>query len=70
MILKYSLRKPAQTIVGVVIVFFIAISLCLMVSNNSLKSVETNAFRISVTMPSGSTIELTDKLVAEIESRV
>ncbi len=70
MILKYSLRKPAQTIIGVLIVFFITIFTCLMLSNNSLRSVETNAFRISVTMPSGSTIESTDKLVAEIESRI
>ena len=70
MILKYSLRKPAQTIIGVVIVFFITVFICLALSNSSLKEVETNAFRISITMPSGSTIESTDKLVTEIESRI
>ncbi len=70
MILKYSLRKPAQTIFGAVIVFFITISICLMLGSNNLRSVETNAFRISVTMPSGSTIESTDKLVTEIENRL
>jgi len=70
MVLKYSLRKPAQTILAAVLVFFITVFICLAISSSSLKSVETNAFRISVTMPSGSTIESTDKIVAEIESRI
>ncbi|HZK96320.1 MAG TPA: efflux RND transporter permease subunit, partial [Prolixibacteraceae bacterium] len=70
MLIKYSLRKPAQTIVGVLIFFFVTIFLCLAVSMNNLTQVETNAFRISVTMPAGSTIESTDKIVAQIESRI
>lgn len=70
MVLKYSLRKPAQTILTAVAVFFLTVFGCLFISNNSLKTVETNAFRIGITMPSGSTIESTDKLVAEIESRI
>jgi len=70
MLLKYSLRKPAQTIITVVIFFFISIFICLALSKESLKQIETNAFRISVTMPSGSTIESTDKIVSQIESRV
>ena len=70
MVLKYSLRKPAQTIIGVVIFFFVSIFFCLFVSMESYKQIETNAFRISVTMPAGSTIESTDKIVAEIESRI
>ena len=70
MLIKYSLRKPAQTIVGVLIFFFVTIFLCLAVSMNNLTQVQTNAFRISVTMPAGSTIEATDKIVAQIESRI
>ena len=70
MLMKYSLRKPAQTIIAVLIFFFITIFLCLAVSMNTLTQVETNAFRISVTMPSGSAIESTDKIVAQIESRI
>jgi multidrug efflux pump subunit AcrB/ABC-type multidrug transport system ATPase subunit len=70
MLIKYSFRKPAQTIVGVLIFFFVTIFLCLAVSMNVKKQVETNAFRISVTMPAGSTIEATDKIVAQIESRI
>ena len=70
MLMKYSLRKPAQTIIGVLIFFFVTIFLCLAVSMNNLTQVETNAFRISVTMPVGSTIQATDKIVAQIESRI
>jgi len=70
MLMKYSLRKPAQTIIWVLIFFFVTIFLCLAVSMNNLTQVETNAFRISVTMPVGSTIESTDKIVAQIESRI
>ncbi len=70
MILKYSLRKPTQTIVGALIVFFVTIFICLAVSMNSQKEVTTNAFRINVTLPSGSTIESSDKVVSEIENRI
>ena len=70
MLMKYSLRKPAQTIIGVLIFFFVSIFLCLAVSMNNLQQVETNAFRISVTMPVGSSIQATDKIVAQIESRI
>ena len=70
MLMKYSLRKPAQTIVGVLIFFFVSVFLCLAVSMNNLQTVETKAFRISVTMPVGATIEATDKIVAQIESRI
>ena len=70
MLMKYSLRKPAQTIVGVLIFFFVTIFLCLAVSMNNLTQVQTNAFRISVTMPVGATIEATDKIVSQIESRI
>ena len=70
MLMKYSLRKPAQTIIGVLIFFFVTIFLCMAVSMNNLQQVETKAFRINVTMAVGSTIEATDKIVAQIESRI
>jgi len=70
MLMKYSLRKPAQTIIWVLVFFFVTIFLCLAVSMNVLQNVETKAFRISVTMPVGSTIEATDKIVSQIESRI
>ncbi|HWS01125.1 MAG TPA: efflux RND transporter permease subunit, partial [Prolixibacteraceae bacterium] len=70
MLLKYSLRKPAQTIVGALIFFFVTIFICLAVSMSNLTEVETTAFRINVTLPSGSTIESSDKVVSEIENRI
>ena len=70
MLIKYSFRKPAQTIVGVLIFFFLTMFICLAVSMNNLQQVETKSFRIGVTMPVGSTIEATDKIVAQIESRI
>ncbi len=70
MLMKYSLRKPAQTIIGVLIFFFVTIFLCLAVSMNNLQQVQTSAFRISVTMPVGSSIQATDKIVSQIESRI
>lgn len=70
MILKYSLRKPAQTVVGGVVVFFVTIFICLAVSMSTLTEVKTTAFRINVTMPTGSTIESGDKVVSEIENRI
>jgi multidrug efflux pump subunit AcrB/ABC-type multidrug transport system ATPase subunit len=70
MLLKYSLRKPAQTIIGALIFFFVTIFICLAVSMNTLNEVKTNAFRINVTLPSGSTIESSDKVVSEIENRI
>ncbi len=70
MLLKYSLRKPAQTIIGALIFFFVTIFICLAVSMSSLNEVKTTAFRINVTLPSGSTIESSDKVVSEIENRI
>ncbi|MCK9639686.1 MAG: efflux RND transporter permease subunit [Prolixibacteraceae bacterium] len=70
MILKYSLRKPAQTIIGALIFFFVTIFICLAVSMSTLNEVKTNAFRINITMPSGSTIESSDKVVSEVENRI
>jgi multidrug efflux pump subunit AcrB/ABC-type multidrug transport system ATPase subunit len=70
MLLKYSLRKPAQTIVGALIFFFVTIFICLAVSMSTLQEVKTTAFRINVTLPSGSTIESSDKVVSEIENRI
>ena len=70
MILKYSLRKPAQTIIWALVFFFVTVFICLAVSMSTLQEVKTNAFRINVTLPSGSTIESSDKVVSEIENRI
>ena len=68
LILKATMRKPAATIIGALVVFFAALLISLTLSLNSTSEVEAPNFRLSVTMPGGSTLEKTDAVVAEIES--
>ncbi len=70
LLLKSAMRKPAATIIGALVVFFVAVFTVLAVSVNSLEEVEENEFSIYVTMPTGSTLEKTDLVVQEIESRL
>ena len=64
------MRKPASTIIGTLVVFFAALLISLTLSISSTQEVQTPNFRLSVTMPGGSTLEKTDAVVAEIESRL
>lgn len=70
LILKASMRNPARTIIGSLVVFFAALLISLTLSVNSTQEIETPNFRLSVTMPTGSTLEKTDAVVGEIESRL
>jgi multidrug efflux pump subunit AcrB/ABC-type multidrug transport system ATPase subunit len=70
LILKASMRNPAATIISSLVVFFAALLISLTLSLNSTQEIETPSFRLSVTMPSGSTLEKTDAVVSEIESRL
>jgi multidrug efflux pump subunit AcrB/ABC-type multidrug transport system ATPase subunit len=70
LVLKTSMRNPATTIIGTLVVFFAALLISLTLSINSTQEVETPSFRMSVTMPGGSTLEKTDAVVSEIESRL
>ncbi|HOK75067.1 MAG TPA: efflux RND transporter permease subunit [Bacteroidales bacterium] len=70
LILKACMRKPAATIIGTLVVFFAALLTSLTLSISSTREVDTPNFRLSVRMPSGSTLEKTDAVVAEIESRL
>jgi len=69
-LLKSSLRHPLTTILGAVLLFFLTIFLSLNVSVDSLKEVTKNQLSISVTMPSGSTLETTDEMVQRIEDKL
>ncbi len=66
-LLKTALRNPAPTIVGVLILFFATILTTLSVSVNQLEELETNQITLYVTMPTGTTLETTDQLVAGME---
>jgi len=69
-LLKFALRNPAPTIIGVLILFFVTILASLSVSVNTLNELETNQITVYVTMPSGATLETTDEEVAGIEEKL
>lgn len=70
LVLKACMRNPAATIIGTLALFFAALLVSLGLSLNSGNEVETSEFRMSVTMPAGSTLAKTDAVVSEIESRL
>jgi len=70
LVLKASMRKPASTIIGTLVVFFAALLISLTLSITTTQEVDTPNFRLTVTMPGGSTLEKTDAVVMEIESRL
>ena len=70
LLLKSSLRGPASTIIGAIVFFFITIFAVLAISVNNLEEVEETQFQIYVTMPTGSTLDATDIVVAEVETRL
>lgn len=70
MTLKASMRNPAGTIIGSLTVFFAALLISLTMSVSATREVDTPSFRLSVTMPSGTTLENADIIVTDIESRL
>jgi len=70
LILKASMRRPAATIIGTLVVFFAALLISLGLSINTLEEIETDSFPVSIIMPAGSTLEKTDALVSELEKRL
>ena len=70
LLLKASMRRPAWTIIGALALFFITIFIALAISTNTLQEAETNEIRLTVTMPGGSTLEITDLTVRNIEERL
>jgi multidrug efflux pump subunit AcrB/ABC-type multidrug transport system ATPase subunit len=70
LILKSCMRNPAATIIGSLTVFFAALLISLTLSIGSNNEVNTPSFGLTVTMPGGTTLEKTDAVVSEIESRL
>ena len=68
--LKFSMRNPARTLIGALVLFFITILGSLAISVNTLEEVESDELQLYVTMPGGSSLEATDILVGEVESRL
>lgn len=69
-ILKACFRRPAFTIIGGIVLFFITIGLSLLVSVASLNEVETTEMDLFVTMPQGATLAATDLRTRRIEEKV
>lgn len=69
-LLKSCMRNPAGTIIGGLVLFFLAIFISLAVSISSLQEVENKEIRLYVTMPSGSSLETTDQTVQEVEKKL
>ncbi len=70
LLLKTSMRNPAWTIMGALLLFFVTIFIALAISTNTLQEAETSEIRLDVTMPGGSTLETTDITVRSIEERL
>lgn len=70
LLLKAGMKKPASTIIGTLALFFAALLLSLTLSISGTREITTPDFRLSVTMPAGSTLAKTDAVVSEIESRL
>lgn len=69
-LLKSSLRRPARTIIGGLLLFFITAFAVLAVNINALEEVESDQIDVFVTMAKGSTLENTDRVVREVESKM
>ncbi len=70
LLLKASMRGPGRTVIGAIVVFFLTVFIVLAISVNNLSEVEEEQFSVYVTMPTGATLESTDQVVAEVESRL
>ena len=69
-LLKSSLRYPARTIIGGLLLFFVTTFAVLAITVNTLQEVETDQIDIFVNMAKGSTLESTDKVVQEVEAKI
>ncbi|MDD5509178.1 MAG: efflux RND transporter permease subunit, partial [Bacteroidales bacterium] len=68
--LKSSLRNPAVTVIGGLVIFFISLFGALAVSTNTLKEAETREISLAITMPQGTTLDNTDIAVRILEERL
>lgn len=69
-ILKSCFRRPAFTVIGGLVLFFVTIGLSLLVSVASLNEVETTEMNLFITMPQGATLASTDLKTQKIEKKI
>ncbi|NOQ25723.1 MAG: ATP-binding cassette domain-containing protein [Bacteroidales bacterium] len=69
-ILKTCMRSPGKTILGALGIFFITLLISLGISLISTQEAEIKDITLYVTLPSGTTLENTDILIAEAEKKL
>ncbi|MDA3854540.1 MAG: efflux RND transporter permease subunit, partial [Bacteroidales bacterium] len=69
-LLKAALRSPATLVFSALIAFFLSIVITLSVSYTKMEEVESDSFKIYVTMPNGATLTSADELTAQIEEKL
>ncbi|MDF1547258.1 MAG: efflux RND transporter permease subunit [Bacteroidales bacterium] len=69
-LLKTCMRHPARTILSALGIFFLTLLISLGISFISLQEAEVSDLTLYVTMPGGTTLENTDALIAEVESKL
>lgn len=69
-ILKSCFRRPLFTIMGGLVLFFVAIGLSFLVSLSGPGQVDKTEMNLFVTMPQGATLESTDVRVRKIEEKL
>lgn len=69
-LLKTGMRKPAQTIIGALGIFFLTLIITLGLSFINKQEPEIINLTFYVTMPGGTTLDNTDILVSEVEKRL
>ncbi len=70
LLLKTAMRYPAQTIIGAVVAFFASILICMSLSMTVPSEIDLTEFNLYVTMSRGSTLEMTDTIVADFEEKI
>ena len=69
-LLKTSLRKPAVCITGCIVVLISMWMVVLSMNTESSKPVNTDRVNMTLTMPSSSTLEYSDRMVAILEEKL
>jgi len=69
-LLKTCMRSPGKTILGAIGIFFITLLISLGVSVINTQEAEIKDITLYVTLPSGTTLENTDLLIAEAEKKL
>lgn len=68
--LKTCMRHPGPTIFGAILVLFVTLMLSTSLDMRQMKEIESDRFNLYVSMPTGSTLESTDKVVRVLEERL